>query len=107
MAANSEELAPMPPKMASVRFTVTPTKMDDLGGVSDTSPDLSSSSRVRFSSRDSVRDASRSDGYSDSSLATTAVDPNSERTTNPMDSGEGKPQCETMRHKLILYHIII
>uniref|UniRef100_A0A8C5QP72 Solute carrier family 12 member 6 n=1 Tax=Leptobrachium leishanense TaxID=445787 RepID=A0A8C5QP72_9ANUR len=79
----------MPPKMASVRFTVTPTKIDDLGGVSDSSPELSSSSRVRFSSRESVRDASRSDAYSDSSLATTAVDPTSERTTNPMDTGEG------------------
>ncbi|CAJ0918545.1 unnamed protein product, partial [Ranitomeya imitator] len=87
--AKSEELAPMPPKMASVRFTVTPTKFDDMGAISDTSPDLSSSSRVRFSSRESVRDASRSEAYSDSSLATTAVDPASERTTNPMDSGEG------------------
>uniref|UniRef100_A0A8C5QNI8 Solute carrier family 12 member 6 n=1 Tax=Leptobrachium leishanense TaxID=445787 RepID=A0A8C5QNI8_9ANUR len=82
----------MPPKMASVRFTVTPTKIDDLGGVSDSSPELSSSSRVRFSSRESVRDASRSDAYSDSSLATTAVDPTSERTTNPMDTGEDRSQ---------------
>ncbi|KAM4708760.1 solute carrier family 12 member 6 isoform 3-T4 [Discoglossus pictus] len=78
----------MPPKMASVRFTVTPTKIDDLGGISDTSPDLSSSSRVRFSSRESVRDASRSEMNSDSSLATTAVDQTSERTTNPVESGE-------------------
>ncbi|KAF7653555.1 hypothetical protein LDENG_00081430 [Lucifuga dentata] len=42
--------------MASVRFTVTPTKAEDLPGVSDTSPDISSrsSARVRFSSRESV-----------------------------------------------------
>ncbi|XP_053558220.1 solute carrier family 12 member 6 isoform X2 [Bombina bombina] len=88
----TEKPSPMPPKMASVRFTVTPTKIDDLGGISDTSPDLSSSSRVRFSSRESVRDASRSEVYSDSSLATTAVDQMSERTTNPMESGEDPSQ---------------
>uniref|UniRef100_A0A668AA70 Solute carrier family 12 member 6 n=1 Tax=Myripristis murdjan TaxID=586833 RepID=A0A668AA70_9TELE len=42
--------------MASVRFTVTPTKAEDLPGLSDTSPDISSrSSRVRFGSRESVR----------------------------------------------------
>uniref|UniRef100_A0A665VG92 Solute carrier family 12 member 6 n=1 Tax=Echeneis naucrates TaxID=173247 RepID=A0A665VG92_ECHNA len=42
--------------MASVRFTVTPTKAEDLPGLSDTSPDLSSRSgaRVRFGSRESV-----------------------------------------------------
>uniref|UniRef100_A0A673BV63 Solute carrier family 12 member 6-like n=1 Tax=Sphaeramia orbicularis TaxID=375764 RepID=A0A673BV63_9TELE len=42
--------------MASVRFTVTPTKAEDLPGVSDTSPDMSSrsSARVRFGSRESV-----------------------------------------------------
>lgn len=42
--------------MASVRFTVTPTKAEDLPGVSDTSPDISSrsSGRVRFGSRESV-----------------------------------------------------
>ncbi|KAE8633863.1 hypothetical protein XENTR_v10002124 [Xenopus tropicalis] len=82
----------MPPKMASVRFTVTPTKMDEMGAISDTSPDLSSSSRVRFSSRESVRDASRSEAYSDTSLATTGVDQASERTSNPMDSGEDRSQ---------------
>ncbi|KAG8455554.1 hypothetical protein GDO86_001667 [Hymenochirus boettgeri] len=82
----------MPPKVASVRFTVTPTKIDDLGAISDTSPDLSSSSRVRFSSRESVRDASRSEVYSDTSLATTAVDQASEGTTNPMDSAEDRSQ---------------
>ncbi|TNN23509.1 Solute carrier family 12 member 6 [Liparis tanakae] len=42
--------------MASVRFTVTPTKAEDLPGLSDTSPDISSRSgaRVRFGSRESV-----------------------------------------------------
>ncbi|KAJ8261569.1 hypothetical protein GJAV_G00155830 [Gymnothorax javanicus] len=42
--------------MASVRFTVTPTKAEDLPGLSDTSPDVSSrsSGRVRFGSRESV-----------------------------------------------------
>lgn len=42
--------------MASVRFTVTPTKAEDLPGLSDTSPDLSSrpSNRVHFGSRESV-----------------------------------------------------
>ncbi|XP_029437620.1 solute carrier family 12 member 6 isoform X2 [Rhinatrema bivittatum] len=86
----------MPPKMASVRFTVTPTKMDDVPGLSDTSPDLSShsSSRVRFSSRESVPDASHSEGFSDVSAATssgatiTAVEPASDRTAYPPDSAE-------------------
>ncbi|XP_075685151.1 solute carrier family 12 member 6 isoform X2 [Rhinoderma darwinii] len=95
----------MPPKMASVRFTVTPTKIDDLGTISDTSPDLSSSSRVRFSSRESVRDASRSDAYSDSSLATTAVDPTSDRTTNPMDSGEDRSQTSVTEENSKLLEI--
>ncbi|XP_028261584.1 solute carrier family 12 member 6 [Parambassis ranga] len=50
--------------MASVRFTVTPTKAEDLPGLSDTSPDISSRSgnRVRFGSRESV---SRSDPLSE------------------------------------------
>ncbi|XP_072314959.1 solute carrier family 12 member 6-like [Eucyclogobius newberryi] len=42
---------------SSVRFTVTPTKAEDLPGVSDTSPDISSRSsggKVRFGSRESV-----------------------------------------------------
>ncbi|KAM9718246.1 solute carrier family 12 member 6 isoform 2-T3 [Menidia menidia] len=52
--------------MASVRFTVTPTKAEDLPGVSDTSPDISSRSdaRVRFGSRESVN---RSDPLSEAS----------------------------------------
>ncbi|KAM6960096.1 solute carrier family 12 member 6 isoform 2-T2 [Tautogolabrus adspersus] len=50
--------------MASVRFTVTPTKAEDLPGLSDTSPDISSRSgaRVRFGSRESVN---RSDPLSE------------------------------------------
>ncbi|XP_047241620.1 solute carrier family 12 member 6-like isoform X1 [Girardinichthys multiradiatus] len=42
--------------MSSVRFTVTPTKAEDLPGLSDTSPDISSrpSAHVRFGSRESV-----------------------------------------------------
>ncbi|XP_044278282.1 solute carrier family 12 member 6 isoform X2 [Varanus komodoensis] len=76
--------------MASVRFMVTPTKIDDIPGLSDTSPDLSSrsSSRVRFSSRESVPETSRSEAASDfsrvtTSLATEAVEPALDKTTNP------------------------
>ncbi|KAB0395482.1 hypothetical protein E2I00_003219 [Balaenoptera physalus] len=82
-------------KMASVRFMVTPTKIDDIPGLSDTSPDLSSrsSSRVRFSSRESVPETSRSEPISEmsgatSSLATVALDPASDRTSNPQDVTE-------------------
>lgn len=52
--------------MASVRFTVTPTKAEDLPGLSDMSPDISSRSgaRVRFGSRESVN---RSDPLSEAS----------------------------------------
>lgn len=58
--------------MSSVRFTVTPTKAEDLPGLSDTSPDLSSRSgaRVRFGSRESVN---RSDPLSDTSGGATTV----------------------------------
>uniref|UniRef100_A0A8C0IQS4 Solute carrier family 12 member 6 n=1 Tax=Chelonoidis abingdonii TaxID=106734 RepID=A0A8C0IQS4_CHEAB len=83
--------------MASVRFMVTPTKIDDIPGLSDTSPDLSSrsSSRVRFSSRESVPETSRSEGMSDFSGATTSVatlagEPASDRTSNPHDVAEGR-----------------
>ncbi|KFO32893.1 Solute carrier family 12 member 6 [Fukomys damarensis] len=84
-------------KMASVRFMVTPTKIDDIPGLSDTSPDLSSrsSSRVRFSSRESVPETSRSEPMSEmsgatTSLATVALDPGSDRTSNAQDVTEGK-----------------
>lgn len=84
--------------MASVRFMVTPTKIDDIPGLSDTSPDLSSrsSSRVRFSSRESVPETSRSEGASDfsratTSLATEAAEPATDKTTNPRtDVAEGR-----------------
>uniref|UniRef100_A0A673BQN3 Solute carrier family 12 member 6-like n=1 Tax=Sphaeramia orbicularis TaxID=375764 RepID=A0A673BQN3_9TELE len=58
--------------MASVRFTVTPTKAEDLPGVSDTSPDMSSrsSARVRFGSRESVN---RSDPLSEVSGGVTTT----------------------------------
>ncbi|KAH1182257.1 hypothetical protein KIL84_010011 [Mauremys mutica] len=88
-----------PAKMASVRFMVTPTKIDDIPGLSDTSPDLSSrsSSRVRFSSRESVPETSRSEGMSDFSGATTSVatvagEPASDRTSNPHDMAEDVSQ---------------
>lgn len=56
--------------MTSVRFTVTPTKAEDIPGLSDTSPDVSSrsSGRVRFGSRESV---SRSEPPSEASGAVT------------------------------------
>ncbi|XP_029808483.1 solute carrier family 12 member 6 isoform X1 [Suricata suricatta] len=86
-------------KMASVRFMVTPTKIDDIPGLSDTSPDLSSrsSSRVRFSSRESVPETSRSEPMSEmsgatTSLATVALDPASDRTSNPQDATEDPSQ---------------
>ncbi|XP_019482758.1 PREDICTED: solute carrier family 12 member 6, partial [Hipposideros armiger] len=86
-------------KMASVRFMVTPTKIDDIPGLSDTSPDLSSrsSSRVRFSSRESVPETSRSEPMSEmsgatTSLATVALDPASDRTSNPQDVTEDPSQ---------------
>ncbi|XP_015241746.1 PREDICTED: solute carrier family 12 member 6-like [Cyprinodon variegatus] len=52
--------------MSSVRFTVTPTKAEDLPGLSDTSPDISSrpSAHVRFGSRESIN---RSDAVSEAS----------------------------------------
>uniref|UniRef100_G1RJT6 Solute carrier family 12 member 6 n=1 Tax=Nomascus leucogenys TaxID=61853 RepID=G1RJT6_NOMLE len=86
-------------KMASVRFMVTPTKIDDIPGLSDTSPDLSSrsSSRVRFSSRESVPETSRSEPMSEmsgatTSLATVALDPPSDRTSHPQDVIEDPSQ---------------
>lgn len=84
--------------MASVRFMVTPTKIDDIPGLSDTSPDLSShsSSRVRFSSRESVPETTRSEGASDfsrvtTSLATEAAEPATDKASNPhADVAEGR-----------------
>uniref|UniRef100_A0A4W4EIQ7 Solute carrier family 12 member 6 n=1 Tax=Electrophorus electricus TaxID=8005 RepID=A0A4W4EIQ7_ELEEL len=56
---------------SSVRFTVTPTKAEDVPGLSDTSPDLSlrSGGRVHFGSRESV---TRSEPPSEASGAVTS-----------------------------------
>ncbi|XP_076846847.1 solute carrier family 12 member 6 [Brachyhypopomus gauderio] len=64
---------PQPPREAvasSVRFTVTPTKAEDVPGLSDTSPDISlrSGGRVHFGSRESV---TRSEPPSEASGAVT------------------------------------
>ncbi|XP_077171900.1 solute carrier family 12 member 6 isoform X2 [Paroedura picta] len=91
--------------MASVRFMVTPTKIDDIPGLSDTSPDLSSrsSSRVRFSSRESVPETSRSEGVSDfsrvtTSLATEAAEPTPEKTAHPHTNGAEDPGLKKDPH---------
>ncbi|KAG7264840.1 hypothetical protein CRUP_004383 [Coryphaenoides rupestris] len=67
--------------MASVRFTVTPTKAEDLPGLSDTSPDLSarSAGRVHFGSRESV---TRSEPFSEASAGLTS-------SHGPGGGGEG------------------
>lgn len=113
--------------MASVRFTVTPTKAEDLPGLSDTSPDLSSRSgpQVRFGSRESVN---RSDPLSEASggLTTTTATGGgggggSETPDHSnMDQGENTPQrmyllfmadkitvYHTCLHNSILYHCIV
>uniref|UniRef100_A0A7N6BPD2 Solute carrier family 12 member 6 n=1 Tax=Anabas testudineus TaxID=64144 RepID=A0A7N6BPD2_ANATE len=61
-----------PPNTTPLRFTVTPTKAEDLPGLSDTSPDISSRSgpRVCFGSRESVN---RSDPLSEVSGAVTTT----------------------------------
>uniref|UniRef100_A0A8C8G1P0 Solute carrier family 12 member 6 n=1 Tax=Oncorhynchus tshawytscha TaxID=74940 RepID=A0A8C8G1P0_ONCTS len=75
--------------MASVRFTVTPTKAEDLPGLSDTSPDISSRSsgrgHVRFGSRESVN---RSEPLSEGSggLTTTGENETPDRTNT--DQGD-------------------
>lgn len=73
--------------MASVRFTVTPTKAEDLPGLSDMSPDISirSDARVRFGSRESVN---RSDPLSEASGAAAGgggADTPEHSTTDPGD----------------------
>uniref|UniRef100_A0A8C4RQ46 Solute carrier family 12 member 6 n=2 Tax=Erpetoichthys calabaricus TaxID=27687 RepID=A0A8C4RQ46_ERPCA len=72
--------------MASVRFTVTPTKAEDIPGLSDTSPDVSSrsSSRVRFGSRESVSRSeplSEASGAVSTSLGTAGVETPEKSTT--------------------------
>lgn len=82
--------------MASVRFTVTPTKAEDLPGLSDTSPDISSRSgaRVRFGSRESVN---RSDPLSEVSggPATTAGGAQTPDHSS-VEQGEGHKHTHTL-----------
>uniref|UniRef100_A0A8C7PZR0 Solute carrier family 12 member 6 n=1 Tax=Oncorhynchus mykiss TaxID=8022 RepID=A0A8C7PZR0_ONCMY len=79
--------------MASVRFTVTPTKAEDLPGLSDTSPDISSRSsgrgHVRFGSRESVN---RSEPLSEGSggLTTTGENETPDRTNTDQGDGNAK-----------------
>ncbi|XP_067435612.1 solute carrier family 12 member 6-like isoform X1 [Thunnus thynnus] len=85
--------------MASVRFTVTPTKAEDLPGLSDTSPDISSRStaRVRFGSRESVN---RSDPLSEGSggLTTTATAGGGADTPDysNVDQGDGNSKISSV-----------
>ncbi|XP_023201909.1 solute carrier family 12 member 6 isoform X1 [Xiphophorus maculatus] len=78
--------------MSSVRFTVTPTKAEDLPGLSDTSPDISSrpSAHVRFGSRESVN---RSDLVSEGSAGGTTfggMGGNETPDRSSIDQGDGK-----------------
>ncbi|XP_040887374.1 solute carrier family 12 member 6-like isoform X3 [Toxotes jaculatrix] len=86
--------------MASVRFTVTPTKAEDLPGLSDTSPDISSRSgaRVRFGSRESVN---RSDPLSEASGGlTTSATAGGGGTETPdhsnVDQGDGNSKISSV-----------
>uniref|UniRef100_A0A8C9VLX6 Solute carrier family 12 member 6 n=1 Tax=Scleropages formosus TaxID=113540 RepID=A0A8C9VLX6_SCLFO len=79
--------------MASVRFTVTPTKAEDVPGLSDTSPDISSrsSGRVRFGSRESVNRSeppSEASGALTTSAGTTGAD--TPDRSNVEQDGHGK-----------------
>ncbi|XP_028993291.1 solute carrier family 12 member 6-like isoform X1 [Betta splendens] len=80
--------------MASVRFTVTPTKAEDLPGLSDTSPDMSSRSgaRVCFGSRESVN---RSDPLSEGSGAVTAAGGETPDYSNT-DPGDGNSKISSV-----------
>ncbi|XP_072232966.1 solute carrier family 12 member 6-like isoform X2 [Leuresthes tenuis] len=83
--------------MASVRFTVTPTKAEDLPGVSDTSPDISSRSgaRVRFGSRESVN---RSDPLSEASAGVANTGGGGAETPEhfSMDQGDGNSKISSV-----------
>ncbi|KAG9330358.1 hypothetical protein JZ751_025645 [Albula glossodonta] len=82
--------------MASVRFTVTPTKAEDLPGLSDTSPDVSSrsSGRVRFGSRESV---SRSEPPSEGSGAvTTSMDTTDTPDRSNAEQGDGHAKLSSV-----------
>uniref|UniRef100_A0A3P9D2B6 Solute carrier family 12 member 6 n=1 Tax=Maylandia zebra TaxID=106582 RepID=A0A3P9D2B6_9CICH len=83
--------------MASVRFTVTPTKAEDLPGGSDLSPDISlrSGSRVRFES-DS---ANRSDPLSEVSggVTTTSAGGGADSPDHSsIDQGEGNSKTSSV-----------
>ncbi|KAM9836958.1 solute carrier family 12 member 6 isoform 2-T2 [Aulostomus maculatus] len=82
--------------MASVRFTVTPTKAEDLPGLSDTSPDISSRSaaRVRFGSRESVN---RSDPLSEASGGVTTTGGGAETPDHSnTDQGDGNSKISSV-----------
>ncbi|XP_061921838.1 solute carrier family 12 member 6-like isoform X1 [Entelurus aequoreus] len=84
--------------MASVRFTVTPTKAEDLPGLPDTSPEIVSRSgtHVRFGSRESV---SRSEPHSDASggLTTTAGGGGTEIPCHSnMEQGDGNSKISSV-----------
>uniref|UniRef100_A0A1A7Z6R5 Solute carrier family 12 (Potassium/chloride transporters), member 6 n=1 Tax=Iconisemion striatum TaxID=60296 RepID=A0A1A7Z6R5_9TELE len=82
--------------MASVRFTVTPTKAEDLPGLSDTSPDLSSrpSNRVHFGSRESV---DPSDGLSEAGVTNTASGGGTDTPDHcSVDQGDGNSKISNV-----------
>ncbi|XP_037541885.1 solute carrier family 12 member 6 [Nematolebias whitei] len=82
--------------MASVRFTVTPTKAEDLPGLSDTSPDLSSrpSNRVHFGSRESVN---RSEPLSEAGVTVAAGGGAESPDHCSIEQGEGIALLNNMR----------
>ncbi|XP_043952884.1 solute carrier family 12 member 6-like isoform X3 [Gambusia affinis] len=84
--------------MSSVRFTVTPTKAEDLPGLSDTSPDISSrpSAHVRFGSRESVN---RSDLVSEGSAGGTTfggMGGNETPDRSSIDQGDGNSKISSV-----------
>jgi len=87
--------------MASVRFTVTPTKAEDLPGVSDTSPDISSRSgaRVRFGSRESVN---RSDPLSEASAGVANTGGGGADTPEHFNMEQGEKLSRTHRHNMLM-----
>ncbi|XP_029382277.1 solute carrier family 12 member 6 isoform X3 [Echeneis naucrates] len=91
--------------MASVRFTVTPTKAEDLPGLSDTSPDLSSRSgaRVRFGSRESVN---RSEPLSETSGGLTTTAGGGGGTETPEHSNTDQGEEHTHKDAVFLIFLI-
>ncbi|XP_068163763.1 solute carrier family 12 member 6-like isoform X2 [Antennarius striatus] len=81
--------------MASVRFTVTPTKAEDLPGLSDTSPDISSRSgaRVRFGSKESVN---RSDPLSEVSGGATPGGGTETPDHSSLEQGDGNSKISSV-----------